>query len=38
MAWTNDSAAVLGHAPSQQDSIFCLQSWHHQAERIQNSR
>jgi hypothetical protein len=31
-------AATLGQLPSQQVSIFCLQSSHHQADRIQNKR
>ena len=30
--------ATLGRPPSQHDSIFWRQSWHHQAERSQNRR
>ena len=36
---TSSTSATDGQPPpSQHDSIFCQQSWHHQAERIQKSR
>jgi hypothetical protein len=35
---TSTSATEGQPPPSQHDSIFCRQSWHHHAERIQKSR